>query len=150
TTTDVPGHGDTRRLDLPVGQVGRLQRLDTELAERHPGTALGRTVPVRVVRLAEALGGLTRHQHWAALPLLDRRCLGGGASVCRRTDRLNRGAAGFGATGGRTGRAGAQPARTVRPLGPLPARTRGTGLGRRLPPGYGVALVDPDLHADAP
>jgi hypothetical protein len=32
---DVPGHRDTSGLDLPVGHVGRLQRLDAELAEGH-------------------------------------------------------------------------------------------------------------------
>src|SRR6266536_1312471 len=157
-TTDVPGHGDTGRLDLPVGQVCRLQRLDAELAERHPGSALRRTVPVRVVRLAEALRGLTRHQHWSALLLLDRRdrtgtsChvdLVGTGRSCRR-DRLDRGAAGLGTTGGRSGGAGTQPARPLGPLGTLPARAGGTRLGRRLPTRYGVALIDPDLHADAP
>src|SRR2546429_6464862 len=50
-TADVPGHRDTRRLDLPVRHVVRLQRLDAELAELHPGTPLGRTAAAWVVLL---------------------------------------------------------------------------------------------------
>src|ERR1700728_1902030 len=51
-TADVPGHGDTSGLDLPVRHVRVLDGLDAVLAERHPGAALGRTVPVRPVLLA--------------------------------------------------------------------------------------------------
>src|ERR1017187_6009773 len=51
-TPDVPGHGDTGGLDLPVGDVGVLHGLDAVFAERHPGPALGGTVPVRPVLLA--------------------------------------------------------------------------------------------------
>src|SRR3954452_12405261 len=38
-TLDVAGHGDTSGLDLSVGHVGRSQRLDADLAERHFGAA---------------------------------------------------------------------------------------------------------------
>src|SRR3989440_2058809 len=148
-TADVPRHGDTGRLDLPVGQVRRFQRLDAELAERHPGTALRRTVPVRVVRLAEALRGLARHQHWSALLLFDR-CRRSGAGFGTHAGRLRRnGPAGFGAAGRGTRRTGAQPPRTVGPLGPLPPRARWPRLGRCLAARYGVTLVDPGLHTDA-
>src|SRR6266567_7642333 len=41
-TPDVPGHRDTSSLDLPVGHVRVLDCLDAVLAERHPGTTLGR------------------------------------------------------------------------------------------------------------
>src|SRR6266511_2357512 len=40
-TADVPGHGDTSRLDLPVGDPRRLQRLEAVIAEGHRGAALG-------------------------------------------------------------------------------------------------------------
>jgi hypothetical protein len=63
----VPGHRDTSRFDLPVGQVRGLERLDSELAEHHPGATLRRAMAVGVVRLAEALRGLARHQHLSAL-----------------------------------------------------------------------------------
>src|SRR5690606_16128187 len=67
TPLDVAGHGDTRGLDLPVGHVSRLERLDPEVTERDSVTALAATRALRVVRLAETLRGLTRHQHWSAL-----------------------------------------------------------------------------------
>src|SRR5690606_28256240 len=51
-TLDVAGHRDTGRLDLPVGDVGRLERLDAVVAERDLGAALGGPRPARVVLLA--------------------------------------------------------------------------------------------------
>src|SRR5882724_7266585 len=75
-TADVPGHGDTGGLDLPVGHVGVLHRLDAELAERHPGAALGGPVPVRPVLLAVL--DPPRDQHVLALPA--RSCCGRGGS----------------------------------------------------------------------
>src|SRR5215469_2754253 len=62
---DVPGHRDTGGLDLPVGDVGVLHGLDAVLAERHPGPALGRPVPVRPVLLA--VPDSPRDQHDSAL-----------------------------------------------------------------------------------
>src|SRR5215472_4738999 len=62
---DVPGHRDPGGLDLPVGDVGVLHGLDAVLAERHPGPALGRPVPVRPVLLA--VPHPPRDQHDSAL-----------------------------------------------------------------------------------
>src|SRR6478736_4379126 len=61
---DVTGHGDTSRLDLSVGHVGPLERLDPEVTEGQAGAALGRTTAVGVVLLAvlETPG----HQHGQA------------------------------------------------------------------------------------
>src|SRR4051812_28295167 len=42
-TADVPVDRDTRRLDLPVGDVGRLERLDAQVAEADAGATSGRT-----------------------------------------------------------------------------------------------------------
>src|SRR5207302_191979 len=52
TTLDVSGHGDTRGLDLPVRDVGRLQCLDAVLAERDTCAALGDAASRRVMLLA--------------------------------------------------------------------------------------------------
>src|SRR5690606_34754034 len=58
---DVPGHRDTRRLDLAVGHVVTLDGLDAEVTEGQAGSALGRTGPLGVVLLAVL--DTTRHQH---------------------------------------------------------------------------------------
>src|SRR6266511_1797155 len=123
TTTDMPVHRDTRRLDLPVRHVRRLQRLDAVLAERHPGAAFRHPVARRVVRLTEALGRPTRHEHDSALLRLHRLGRGrGGAVVGKRRlggwlgRRLgsghpgSRGTAGLGPAGCRTGGSGAPAA----------------------------------------
>src|SRR3712207_5999769 len=70
-TADVPGHGDTGGLDLPVGDVRRLEGLDGVLTEVDLGAALRTAGPARVVLLAvlDAPGD----QHVSAL----RRVLGG-------------------------------------------------------------------------
>src|SRR6185503_16380161 len=51
-TLDVPVDGDTSGLDLPVGDVRRLQCLDTEITEGDLGTATSHANPVRPVLLA--------------------------------------------------------------------------------------------------
>src|SRR5690606_22600673 len=51
-TLDVASHCDTRRLDLAVGDVRRLQSLDTEVAERDLRATLRRAGARRVVLLA--------------------------------------------------------------------------------------------------
>src|SRR3982751_474890 len=51
-TLDVTGHRDTSGLDLSVGHVGRSQRLDAELAERHLGAARRLSCASWVVLLA--------------------------------------------------------------------------------------------------
>ncbi|MPM67906.1 hypothetical protein SDC9_114831 [bioreactor metagenome] len=61
TTLDVTGHRNTRGLDLPVGQVGRLQRLNAVVAEGQLSATLGQTVAVRAVLLAVLHS--TRNQH---------------------------------------------------------------------------------------
>src|SRR5690606_5326988 len=58
---DVPGHGDTRGLDLAVGHVSVLKRLDAVIAEHHAGAALGHSATARPVLLAVL--DLARDQH---------------------------------------------------------------------------------------
>src|SRR5690606_41492378 len=41
STLDVAGHGDTSSLDLPVGDVGRLESLDAVLTEGDHGATRG-------------------------------------------------------------------------------------------------------------
>src|SRR5699024_6613315 len=61
TTLHVTRHGDTRSLDLPVGDVGRLESLDAEVTERDRPAALGQAAAARVVLLAVL--DATRNQH---------------------------------------------------------------------------------------
>src|ERR1700683_1779016 len=156
---DVPGHGDTGGLDLPVRHVRVLDGLDAVLAERHPGAALGRAVPVRPVLLAVL--DPPRDEHVSAL--LAR--AGAGGSSTRRAGRNRRllpavgavTAAGPGPVG--TARAALAagtpaPAALLRatpvpvPAGALAGPQRG-GSGLALGPGLrGLAAVDPHLHAD--
>src|ERR1019366_4315642 len=150
-TPDVPGHGDTGGLDLPVGDVGVLHGLDAVFAERHPGPALGGTVPVRPVLLAVL--NPAGDEHVSAL-----------LARCGRPGRGRQGLL-LRLRGGRVGAVGTAGCGTVgpvrragptaplrRPL-PVPAGTlacpqRGRG-GLALRPGLrGLAAVDPDLHAD--
>src|SRR5690606_8286953 len=59
TTADVAGHGDTSRLDLAVGHVRVLKRLNAVLAEHDPGAALGGSAasgPVLLAGLGPARG----------------------------------------------------------------------------------------------
>src|SRR6202011_3228837 len=51
-TLDVPVDGDTSGLDLTVGDVGVLQRLDAVVAEAHRRAAAGNPALARVVLLA--------------------------------------------------------------------------------------------------
>src|SRR5262249_56652557 len=60
---DVPGHGDTSRLDLAVGDVVSLDRLDAEVAERQAGAALGGATPRGGVLLS--VPDPSRPQHFA-------------------------------------------------------------------------------------
>src|SRR5690606_36579907 len=122
TTADVASQGDTRGLDLPVGDVRRLERLDPVLTEGHAVAALALAVPARVVRLAEALRWLAGHQHGSALLALDLRRLSrcghtGGFGRRLSSGRTGRGGAcppRLGAPTGGSGRAGAHPARPLR------------------------------------
>src|SRR5690606_5097790 len=145
-TLDVAGHRNTRGLDLAVRDVRRFQGLDPVLAEHHPRTALGDAAALRVVRLAEPLRGLTRHQPLAALLLRFRgsrrsgdrgRVLGlaGRALALRRGSRR-------GSRGGAT-----RPGSRTSTPSALTARTR-RRLDRGLAARHGVTLVNPDLHAD--
>src|SRR5690606_17841385 len=52
TTADVTGHGDTSGLDLAVGHVAVIKRLNAVLAEHDPGAALGDSAAVGPVLLA--------------------------------------------------------------------------------------------------
>src|SRR5690606_9527950 len=69
-TLDVAGHRDTRGLELPVGEVSVLQRLDPEVTEGDLGAALGDARAARVVLLAEL--GPPGDEHLASLPFLTR------------------------------------------------------------------------------
>src|SRR6266542_2229437 len=72
-TANMAGHGDTGRLDLPVADPGRLQRLQAVLAEGHRGPALGDPAAGRAVLLA------VLHALWGehlSLTLLGARGLG--------------------------------------------------------------------------
>src|SRR5580698_10107339 len=165
-TADVPGHGDTSGLDLPVRHVRVLDGLDAVLAERHPGAALGRTVPVRPVLLAVL--DPPRDEHVSAL--LARAGSSGAVTTGRGAGRNRRllaavgavAAAGPGPVGTAratlAGRAAGAPApaalrRAIPVPVPVPAgalagpQRRGGGLA--LGPGLrGLAAVDPHLHAD--
>src|SRR6266851_1719565 len=118
-TADVPRHGDTGGLDLPVGHVRVLQSLDSELTERHVGSAGSVAGPVRTVLLPVL--NPARNEHASAL-LPRGRGLGYPATPLRLTRALGP-LLGSGPQGG------------LLRLSPGPA-------GRRL------ALIDPDLHAD--
>src|SRR5690349_24134899 len=86
---------------------------------------------VRVMRLTEALWGLTRHQHVSALLLrLGRSRSRGNRGVVHVVavtggPGLGRSPAGLGAARGRAGRAGTATARTLGTLGAVTARARG-------------------------
>src|SRR5581483_9582634 len=101
-TADVPRHGDTGGLDLPVGHVRVLERLDAELAEVHVGPAGRVTRPVRTV----------------LLPVLDPAWNEHLSALLAR--------AGAGRSGRRVGTTPAAPAAraltVTRPLGPLLGR----------------------------
>src|SRR5262249_44801787 len=76
---DVPGHRDTRGLNLPVSHVRVFQRLDAELTEGHPGAAAGRTSAAGPVLLA--VRGPARDEHPSALLARGRGRLGHGAGT---------------------------------------------------------------------
>src|SRR5215475_7038604 len=142
-TPDVPGHRNSSGLDLPVGHVGVLQRLDAVLAEGHAGAAGGLAVPVRPVLFA--MLGPARDEHSSALLARGGRNLGGGGGT--------RGSV----VGPRPLAAAAAPGRRTVPVSvraagvPVTALTRaqrgleGLALG---PGGRRVAAVDPHLDAD--
>src|ERR1039458_6387401 len=112
-TADVPRHRDTGGLDLPVGHVRALQRLDAVLAEGHPGAALGVTVPVRPVLLAVCCP--TRDEHASALLAGARgRCCRGGHGGPRRLVRGWRPTLGWSTLGGRVARTATGPGGLLR------------------------------------
>src|SRR6516225_1971384 len=117
---DVPGHGDTGGLDLPVGHVRVLEGLDPVLAEVDVGPAGRVAGPVRPVLLA--VPDPARNEHASALLT---RGLGAAPAPARRL-------------------------RLTRTLGPLLGRGPQRGLLRLAagPAGRRLAPVDPDLHAD--
>src|SRR5262249_48506352 len=117
TTADVPGHRDTRGLDLPVGHVVRLQRLDAVLAELDPGAALRRAGALRMVLLPVL--DLARDHHGSALLLLGRLAGGAGVGAGLVAAGLHGGPAGLGAGPGGAGGAGASPATRTVPV-PVP------------------------------
>ena len=145
-TLDVPGHGDTGGLDLAVGDVGRLEGLDAVVTERRPwchpwprrdgsGWCCLRCLTLRginMVRPPSRAGGSRLRRR------LGRRGLGRRPRRPRPTSRLARAR--------RCGRRSA-------PGRPPATRRRGCrrqlGLALGLGAGHDVALVDPDLHADA-
>src|SRR5581483_10549972 len=133
------------RLDLTVRHVRRLEGLDAELTERDSGPALGRAVAVRVVLLAVL--DAPRDQHCSAL----RCCALGRGSGCSLRRRSGGGLDGSGllvATLATTGTTVRTTAATTATGGS--SRRRGALLRLALGARAGdVALVDPDLHADA-
>src|SRR5690606_21253395 len=116
-TLDVPGHRDPGRLDLPVGDVRRLQRLDPVVPEGPPVAALAAAGPARPARLPEARGWFAWHQPGPAIrspaPVgaagAGRRLPVGRAGVATGLGRgaLRGGAADLRPTGGGPGGAGA-------------------------------------------
>src|SRR5712692_169655 len=146
-TADVPRHGDTGGLDLPVGHVGMLDGLDAVLAEGHPGTALGRTRAIGPVLLAVPYPARDEH----ASALLARGCWYG-----RLRGLVLAFLAGFrGPVRARPAgslrppaTSGRPPLLLQRPAWPLPSPQR-RGRGLALGPGLRrLAAVYPDLHAD--
>ena len=171
---DVAGHRDTSGLDLAVGEPTGLERLDPVVAERDPRAALGGSGHAAALHLAVA--DLARHQHrdqssspewnlpgsWcsrrAALDLFflgeEALELGVGFVHDRRHDLVGLAAVGRDRLGRRTPAtaAGAHDAPAGALARGLADRHGGflrdlVGGGRLV--GQDLALVDPDLHADA-
>src|SRR6202034_1370453 len=145
---DMPGHGDTGGLDLPVRHVRVLDGLDAVLAERHASAALGRAVPVRPVLLAVL--DPPRDEHVSAL--LAR--AGAWGSSARRAGR-NRRLLAAALPARAAGAAGTPPPAALLRAIPVPvpagalARPQRGGSGLALGPGLrGLAAVDPHLDAD--
>src|SRR6185503_16614101 len=80
-TLDVPVDGDTSGLDLPVGDIGVLERLDAIVAEAHRRPAAGDAALPGVVLLTVL--DLAGNQHDSALRVLRRRLGAGTGSGLR-------------------------------------------------------------------
>src|SRR5215207_7341639 len=155
-TLDVPVDGDTSGLDLPVGDVGMLQRLDAIVTEAHRRPTAGDAALPGMVLLAVLY--LAGNQHDSALRALRRRFRrspgsGLGAPGCLGDCRCLLGAR-SGAAGGGARRGGTRCATTARTGArrTLAARTIRAGRHRRGRFALAtddVALVNPHLHADA-
>src|SRR5690606_22754394 len=134
-TLDVTGHRDSRGLDLAVRDVGGLESLDAEVAERDRRATLRGAGAPRVVLLAVL--DPARDQHGSGLR---------SGGLATRGRRLGRGGGGR-CLGTRGVAAAATTSRTVAPTTGA-ARRGGRLLQGELLLGH-VALVDPDLDADA-
>src|SRR6185312_10070267 len=141
-TLDVAGHRNTGRFNLAVGDVCRRQSLDTPLAEADLGAAGSSAGTTRVVLLTELNSTWDKHLSFSSFCrggcCLSGRCLGlGCALACGGSGRTVITTTALATGGG--------PARTVAAA----ARGRsGSLLGSQFLRGH-VALVDPDLDADA-
>src|SRR5665648_973918 len=104
-TLDVAGHGDTRGLDLPVGDVGRLESLDPELTERDGGTARRSPRTAGVMLLAVLDPARDEHDQ-ASVPLSGAASATGAAtaSAAGASARSRRGASARSRRGARAGR----------------------------------------------
>ena len=145
---DVPVDGDTGGLDLPVGDVRRLQRLDAEVTEGDLGTATGHADPVRPVLLAvlDPAG----NQHVDQTPVVS----GAGAiasgfsSTAARPASVDVGVVPDEPERRRAGRSARSSGRPrVSPRAPRCAAAASAARCSARVPDL-VALVDPDLHAD--
>src|SRR5690606_6794994 len=137
TTLDVAGHGDSSSLDLAVRDVGGLEGLDAEVTEGDRGATLGRAGALGVVLLAVLQPA--RDQHGSGLR-------SGGLGGSRRGLRSG-GRGGLRTRGVRTA---ATASGTVAPVATATGSARsGRGLLLRELLLRHVALVDPDLDADA-
>src|SRR6266542_1075696 len=151
-TANMAGHGDTGRLDLPVADPGRLQRLQAVLAEGHRGPALGDPAAGRAVLLA------VLHALWGehlSLTLLGARGLGlgllpglaAGASLPAAGLAATVATATAVAAGAATATAAAvATVATATARGGARPGTRPVGL--LLAGGQHVAAVDPHFDAD--
>src|SRR5687768_11883932 len=124
-TLDVTRHGDTSGLDLTVGHVVTLHRLDAEVAEGELGSTLGHAAALGVVLLAVL--DPSWHQHQLAPPSAAGAAAGSAAAAAGAASAAGASAVAVGAASERAGRRGA-PSRPPRP-------------GRRLLPGAAARLA---------
>src|SRR5687768_1970466 len=90
-TLDVTRHGDTSGLDLTVGHVVTLHRLDAEVAEGELGSTLGHAAALGVVLLAVL--DPSWHQHQLVPPSAAGAAAAAGASVAAAVAGASAGAA---------------------------------------------------------